>query len=794
MLVSVNWLKELLNVDEIDTKSLAEKMSSAGLEVEEIKTLAYGDHLVIGQIKTCIEHPDSDHLHVLTVDVGTEVLQIVCGAPNVRVGLKVIVALPGANLPAIGAVIKTGTIRGVDSNGMCCSLSELGVDKTSLTEKQLAGIEELDDNAPVGSDPLKYLGLDDVIFDINITPNRGDAMSYIGVASDVAAILNKKLSFSYPNVVESIPTELTVSIDTDKCNVFSVCKVNGITIKESPAWLKQKLVASGIRSINNIVDLGNYIMLLTGQPLHMYDYDKLTSNHYSIRSDYTGNVKMLDGTDYAIETNDICITNDGKVECLGGVMGSYSSMIDENTKNIVIEAASFDGVSIRKTSRRLNLISDSSNRFVKETDKYHTKEVLALTIEVLKDISGYESIENIVSESKLTEFNKKIELNINDVTKKLGISIEKDTIDSIFTNLGFAYTYNNNIYTVTPPTRRNDITIKEDLIEEIIRIFGFDTFTTTLPTNDDVKGSLTPYQLRRKALREYLIDLGINDVINYSLTTEKRANEFNYLVSEAPVSILNPITEDHQYLRRSLVPTLLETINYNQSRNVKNIAVFEIAKVYAQNEVEEELLSIAINTTFKETRWLKDGSFDFYSMKGIFEGILKIVGIDINRVSYNVNKELSLLHPGRSCEILIDRKLIGYIGQLHPLTLKNYDVSDTYVLEINLKQLLAIKSSKVKFTKFSTFPSSSRDISMIVKDSVSASDIVRVIKKNAKGLVTNIEIFDLYKGNNLSNDSKSIAISLTYQAMDKTLNDSDINPVHQDIISKLIKELDASIR
>ena len=431
MLVSVNWLKELLKLDEIDVKALASKMSSSGLEVEDIKTLAYGDHLVIGQILTCEDHPDSDHLHVLNVNVGDEVLQIVCGAPNVRVGLKVIVALPGANLPAIGAVIKKGSIRGVESNGMCCSLSELGVDKASLTEKQLAGIEELADDAVVGDDPLKYLGLDDVILDVNITPNRGDAMSYIGVASDVAAILNKKLDFSYPNFENAIPTKLTVSIDTDKCGAFSVCKVNNITIKDSPSWLKQKLVASGIRSINNIVDLGNYIMLLTGQPLHMYDYDKLTSNHYSIRSDYNGNVKMLDDQEYAVEENDIVITNDGKVECLGGVMGSYSSMIDENTKNIVIEAASFDGVSIRKTSRRLNLMSDSSNRFVKETDKYSTKEVLALTVKTLKEISDFDSIEEIVSVSNLKEFDKKIELNIKDINKKV-LTLHNSSILSVF--------------------------------------------------------------------------------------------------------------------------------------------------------------------------------------------------------------------------------------------------------------------------------------------------------------------------------------------------------------------------
>jgi len=793
VLVSVNWLKELLKTDNINVKELANKMSSAGLEVEDIKTLAYGDHLVIGQIVKCEDHPDSDHLHVLNVNVGNEVLQIVCGAPNVRVGLKVIVALPGANLPAIKAVISKGSIRGVESNGMCCSLSELGVDKASLTEKQLAGIEELDDNAPLGEDPLKYLGLDDTILDVNITPNRGDAMSYIGVASDVAAILNKKLEFSYPQFTSTTPTKLTVSIDTDKCNVFSICKVNNIKISESPKWLKQKLVASGIRSINNVVDLGNYIMLLTGQPLHMYDYDKLTSNHYSIRSDYNGTVKMLDEADYNVEENDIVITNDGKVECLGGVMGSYSSMIDENTKNIVIEAASFDGVSVRKTSRRLNLISDSSNRFVKETDKYNTKEVLALTVNVLKEISGYESVEDIVSVSSLEAYNKAIDLNINEVSKRLGISIEKEVIDNIFTNLGFKYTYSNDTYTVTPPSRRNDITIKEDLIEEIIRIYGFDTFTTTLPLNDDVKGSLTPYQKKRKVLREYLIDLGINDTINYSLTTKKRANEFAYLVKNVSISILNPITEDHEYLRRSLIPSLLETINYNQSRNLKNIGVFEIANVYA-SETEEELLAIAINSTFKETRWLKDGGFDFYNLKGILDGILKIVGIDSNRVSLNVNKELSLLHPGRSCEVLVDKRIIGYLGELHPLTLKDYDISLTYVLELNLKQLLNIKSSKVKFNKFSSFPSSSRDISLLVKDDVKASELIRTIKKNAKGIVTNVEIFDIYKGTPLSSDSKSVAVSLTYQAMDKTLTDNDINPVHQDIIAKLIKEFDASIR
>ena len=447
MKVSYKWLSSLVDLEGVDINEMAKQITEAGLEVEEITKLAQASSLVVGYVEECEMHPESDHLHVCKVNLGKETTQIVCGAPNMRKGLKVIVATVGCQLPAVGATITKSTIRGVESNGMCCSLAELGVDSKYLTEKDIQGIHELDNDAVVGdTNVLGYLGLDDTILEIKLTPNRGDCHSLYNLAKDIAAIMNRKMKHEFKNAVsvKGIPTKVTSSSATDKCDYFSARKINGIKIKESPKWIKEALMGSGVRPINNIVDISNYLMLLFGQPMHMYDADKLSDLNFVVKNDINEKINTLDGNEIEILDKDLVVTVGGKSACLAGVMGLESTMIDENTKNIVIEVASFDGVSIRKTATRLQLFSDSSARYIKGLDKTGFKKVMDYATTMVNEYASPESIEEVAVYDNVNYEEKVIDITLDKVNNVLGTSFTLEEVGECFSRLSFEYKVNGN--------------------------------------------------------------------------------------------------------------------------------------------------------------------------------------------------------------------------------------------------------------------------------------------------------------------------------------------------------------
>lgn len=794
MKVSLKWLNEYVNISNLSPEELSSIISKAGTEIEEIAYFSKGNNLVIGEVMEC-EDIEGTHLHKTLVNIGNETTQIICGAPNCRKGIKVIVALPGANLPVNGGVtIKKGLIRGFESNGMLCSLVELGVDSKYLTENQINGIEELPSVAEVGNtNPLGYLGLDDVIFDFKCLPNRGDTLAIYSLAKEVGACIKEKVMPLEEITLKEVNNPYTVSSETDDCKLFTCRLVKGITIKESPKWLKQYLESCGIRSINNVVDIGNYVMLLLGQPVHMYDANKLNSNHFVVRNDVVGSFIALDEKDYLLETGDLTVNIGDTIGCLAGVMGSQSTMIDDNTKDVVIETAIFDGVRIRKTSNRLNLVSESSQRYVRGINNNITEYASKLCAKLLMEYADAKEISELVKYDECDHSLKVVSTSARQINKLLGTEFTTNEVVDVFNRLDFKYEVINDEINVTIPSYRHDISIWQDLAEEVIRIIGFDDFKETIPEST-LDGMYTPYQKKRKQIREFLLDIGINETMNYTLDSVKYVNDFNIFNNDEPVKVMQPMTEDRSHLRTSLVSSLLHTVNYNKNYRVKDVNIYEISRVYTNNK-EYERLGVVLSKDYKNTRWIKGTACDFYSIKGIVEALLTMLGIDPVRYQIlRVEKDNKYYHPGRSAYLKIGKNIVGVFGQIHPLMEKKYDVDTCFILELDLNELLNIKSSKIKFEEPCIYPSSSRDIALVVKDEILSGDIIKLIKKNSKGIISNVEVFDIYKGSNLEEGYKSIAISISYQSKDHTLKDDEILPVHNNILLVLQKELSAELR
>lgn len=804
MKVGLKWLSKFVDLNDYTPNELADILSKAGTEIEGIHKLAQGTNLCIGEIVDCANHPSSDHLHLCKVNIGNQILQIVCGAPNCRKGLKVIVALEGAKLPINGGtIINKGHIRGVESQGMLCSLLELGVEEKFLTDYQKKGIEELPSDAKVGNkNVLEYLELDDTIFEFKTLPNRGDTLSIISLAIETAACLGKsanirfllgELNFIKCLFKENISNDYEIKSQTSNCKLFLLREINGIAVTESPNWIKNLLRSAGIRSVNNIVDIGNYVMLLTGQPIHMYDADKLPSKQFIIRDDLEEKVIALDNKEYNVEIDDILITIGDKIGCIGGIMGSLDTSIDSNTKNIVIETAIFDGIQIRKSSNRLQLQSDSSQRYIRGIDKKRTYLAADLATSIIAEQFIDAQISNLEIYDEYLELKKSILINEKMVNKLLGTEFTLTDLRDVFTLLYFKVEDENDHLVVTPASYRLDINVWQDLAEEVIRIKGFDFIKEKIPASYSL-GEYSEKQYKKKLIRNFLVDNGLVETLNYTLYSSKNCDDFNIFNHNPTLKLLKPITEDRAYLRSSLIPSLLNTINYNQNRKASELAIFEVANIY-QNDYENLRLGIILTPLFKLLKWKKENNNDFYTLKGLIEALMRLLGIDENRYSYEkIEDNNKFYHPGRSAYLLIGKKKIGIIGQIHPLMEKKYDVSSCFVAELNLDEILQIKSSKIKLETPSIYPFVSRDIALVVNEEVNVSEIIKVIRKNGKGLVSNVEIFDIYRGNNLENGKKSVAITIIYQDKDKTLNDNELLPVHNNILFALQKELMAFLR
>ena len=799
MLVSLKNIKEFVSLDGLTAEDIANGLTFAGVEVEEIKKMASGTNLVIGLITECEPHPDSDHLHVLKVDLGNKygVEQIVCGAPNARAGLKVIVARVGAKLP--GGEIKNGVIRGVASNGMCCSLLELGVDSKYLTEAQTKGIEELPADAPVGEeDVLGYLGLDDIVLNLKVLANRPDLLSIYNVAREIASIFNREVNIPVAEEIVDFDTKLKVGSKTDKCVQFSAKEIRDIQIKESPKWMKQYLMSMGIRSINNIVDIGNYVMLMTGQPLHMYDADKLDKAELIARDDFEGDFVALDEKTYKIIPGDIVITSNQVPYCLGGVMGGLECAVDEDTKNIYIEAASFDGATIRHTSNRLGLASESSQRYVKGTNHYQYEEVLNYAGQLIKELCDAKEESDIVTYSKYEYEEIKIESSVDKINGRLGTEFAASAIKEALERLHFKVRMSpiTGFFVASVPQWRLDVTCSADLSEEVIRLLGYDNVKSILPCLDTKVGALTQQQDRLKKIRFFLLDKELDECLTYSLISHKEENLFNLLNNEEHYCILNPLTDDRVVFRTHILHSLLKAAQYNVSRQNKNLMLFETGHMISKQSTSMHLAIALVGK--QESRGLMETiPFDFYHMKGLVDGIMSILGIEQSRYKFErASAHLDELHPGKSADLIFQNQIIGRLGELHPNKINEYDLgkNSVVVLEMNLDALLNAKVGVTKMSPISRFPSVTRDLALVVDKQISAKDLIKTIKIAGRGLVNEAQIFDVYEGEHVMTGKKSLAISITYMSEDHTLTEKEISDMENKIKFELTKQYHAELR
>ena len=779
MKLSTNFLKEYVDID-VDVHKLAEDMTKVGNEYDSAEKLINATNLVIGEVKECIMHPDSDHLHVCKVDIGTDTRQIVCGAPNVRTGLKVIVALPGAKLPEKD--IKEGNIRGQESKGMLCSIAELGLESKCLKPEDKDGIYELPADAPIGEDPIKYLKLDDEVIDFDLTANRGDLLSILGMAYEVGAIYDKpvkNIDLSHKENNENISESFKVNVDTENCTLFLAKKIKNVIIKESPIIIKNRLIASGIRPINNVVDISNYVMLETGQPLHFYDADKLKGMLEVRMGKENEKLTTLDGIERILTTEDIVISNGDNAIGLAGVMGGLDTEITENTKNIIIESAIFNSVKVRKTSNKI-LRSEASNRFEKGLDPNRTYMAIERSCNLLEKYAQAEIVGGLVKYDKEDLSNKIVRIKIDDINKLLGSDISKEDVLDSFRRLGFEHKENEENIEVSVPRRRLDISIKEDLIEEVGRIYGVDNIIGKTMVLSVRAGN---YDRTIREIRNKMINLGLNETLSYVLVNEKEARNFAIDNYEA-VKLLAPLSEDRNTLRCSIIPSLYKIYEYNVAHYSKDVAIFELGKsFYKKDDKYGEENKIAALMTGDFYLGIEKKKVDFFIVKGIAEELINYLGYG-GRYSFVVKDEMQKeMHPGQSAFISVNNDIVGLIGRVHP----EINKEAVYVLEINLDKLLSKKTGKMKFKEISKFPTVKKDIAIVVDKNISSQEIAMQIKKAAGSLLINSEVFDVYTGVGIDDEKKSLAYSLTFGANDRTLTDEEINLVLNNIISKLEK-------
>lgn len=801
MLVSYKWLKELVDVTVL-SEELAEKMSTTGIEVEGVSSPADGlSKIVVGEVVNCEEVPET-HLHVCQVNVGEEALrQIVCGAPNVRAGIKVMVALPGARI-ADNYKIKKGKIRGLESLGMICSLGELGISDSVVPKEFSDGIQILPEEAVPGDSVFPYLDLDDEIIELSITPNRADALSMRGVAYEVAAIYDKSVHFKdFPllETQEQAGEQLSVAIETDKAPFYAARILENVTIAPSPQWLQNLLMNAGIRPINNVVDVTNYILLYFGQPMHAFDLDTFEGNQIVVREACAGEkLVTLDDEERELEMSDLVIAVADKPVALAGVMGGAATEISSQSSRVVLEAAVFDGTSIRKTSGRLNLRSESSSRFEKGINLATVTEALDAAASMIADLAGATVQAGIVSAGQVDTSDVEIVSTLSDVNRVLGTELTYTDIEDVFRRLGFGLTGDAEKFTVSVPRRRWDIHIEADLYEEIARIYGYDKLPATLPKGDGTAGQLTETQKLRRKVRTVAEGAGLTEVITYALTTPEKAVQFSTNPSNL-TELMWPMTVDRSVLRQNMVAGILDTVAYNVARKNKDLALYEIGKVFEQTGNPQEELPTEINSfAFALTGLVTEKDFqtpavpvDFFYAKGILEALFDRLGL---KVEYTATQALAGMHPGRTATISLDGQVVGFVGQVHPVTAKDYNIPETYVAEINLTAIEQVMQPAKLFVEITKFPAVTRDIALLLKAEISHKEVVAAIEAAGMKRLTDIKLFDVFSGEKLGLGMKSMAYTLTFQNPEDTLEDEEVARYMEKIQKSLEVTIGAEVR
>ncbi len=797
MKISWNWLKTFVDLSDVTPEEVASRLTFAGVEVDAITPLSKADHLVIGEILSCVPHPDSNHLHILQVDEGKEfgIHQIVCGAPNARTGLKVIVAREGAKLPEV--TIEKSTIRGVESDGMCCALYELGVDKKRLNEKQLSGIEELPSDAPVGeTNVLGYLGLDDVILEPDLLANRPDLNAMENVAQEVGCLLDKPVTLPHYEDPVNGESDFRVSSKVAACPTFGAREIRGITTAPSPLWLKQILESGGVRSINNVVDIGNFVMLLTGQPINMYDADKLETRSLEVRDDYQGDFVAMDEKTYALQAKDLVVCSGKEVGCLAGIMTSASCAVTENTKNVIIEAATFAGASIRHTSRRLGLASESSARFVKGINPDQTAKVLTICSALMKELCQAKEVLSIPTYDAAKHETKVIATSLSYLNGRLGTNLAEDEVLSVLRRDHMGITKGDgDTFTVAVPSYRIDMDGAADVSEEVIRLLGYDRIHSKLPIVETAHGGFNEKQKNQLAVRRYLRDIGLSEVITYSLVNQAQKDAFAVLTEGENYQVINPLTEDHEYLRKNLLASLLDVASYNVAHQEKNLAFFEVSDVDTPSTKGRHLAMVEVGEESLQGSW-KKVPYDFYSVKGVLEGILNLLGFTMSRFQlhpYVDTKEE--FHPARTAILTMGKQKIAVLGELHPNAKKRYGLgkAPVAVMELDLDTLLSLRTGAPKASLPPRFPSVTRDLAFVVDQKVTFDDIRRsIVTLNKK--IHSVEVFDVYQGENIPSGKKSMAISITFLDEEKTLTDGEVATLMKNIQDTLSTKFLAEVR
>ncbi len=809
MLASIDWLKQYVDIA-VTPEELAEKLTRVGLEVESVEHLGAGlEGVITGKVTQIERHPDSDHLWICQMDIGgPEIIQILTGAQNVHQYDMVPVAVIGSQLPN-GMKLKKAKMRGLDSFGMLCSAEELGIDTKLLLPEQRNGIFILPADTPIGVDIKKVLGLDDVVLDIDLTANRGDCTNIIGLAREAAAVLNTELRMPEMAPAEAAGGDAAsmVKIDIEipeLCQRFTTRVLKNIKVGPSPEWMQKHLRACGMRPINNVVDVTNYVMLELGQPMHAYDYDKVSGHHLIVRRAAEGEKLItLDGQERTLTPDMITIADETHAVGLGGVMGGLETEVTESTVNVILEAATFNGPSIRRTSKALGLRSEASGRFERGVDTVLTHNALNRAAYLLEQLEACETVKGIVEDYPVKCEPVVIKATPDTINKRIGVVIAKDEMVKILTSLQFGVEEKDGMLIVTAPSWRHDISCDADIAEEVARMHSYDKIESHMPELPLVQGRQAVIEDVRDSIQDYMAGAGMNEIMSYTFINPQLLDKL--LLDEADtrrntIEVMNPIADDFKVMRTTMLPSLLNTAAYNLARQAESVKIFEIGKIFTPKALpltefpeEKQVLCAVINGRRNALNWTENkDTVDFYDMKGIVEGLFDLLMIDNYKL---VEAKQPYMHPGKSCAVEYNGSVIGCFGELHPTVADNYGLNgDTYVLEMEIAPLVDAAVKVPQYGHLPKHPSMSRDIAVVVPDGVAMDELEAVIRANAGTLLKNVRVFDVYTGKQVEKGFKSMAFSLTFQAEDRTLTDAEIDEIIKNVVAKVGEAYKAKLR
>lgn len=805
MKVSYKWLQEFVDID-ISPQELADRLTLAGVAVEGITELAAGvEKVLTGRIERISPHPNADKLTVTAVNVGTEKLQIITAATNVREGDVIPVAVEGARL-AGGLVIKRAKLRGVESRGMMCSGQELGIDPKTMPAEQAHGIMILPPGTQLGQDVKEVLGLNDVILELDLTPNRGDCLSIIGVAREAAVLLGRPFRPpvpSFPELDESIEGQVRVDIeDPDLCRRFAGRLIKNARVGNSPLWMQQRLRSAGIRPISNIVDVTNYVMLELGQPMHAFDYDLLADGHIIVRRAKEGEKMIsLDGVQRELTTDMLCITDPSGPVAIAGVMGGLATEVTNKTVSILLESAFFNPVSVRKTSKALGLRSEASQRFEKGIDISGCARAAGRAAQLIIEMGAGEAVAGVIDNIPVPLADRVIQFRPSRAGYVLGVDIPKSEAAGTLASLRFTVQDTGENLLVTVPPHRVDVTQEVDLIEEVARIHGYHRIPDTLPYGQSTGGIKTKEQSLTARVRDLLAGSGLHEVMTYSFINAKTYDLLN-LAPDSPLrnalKIRNPLSEERSVMRTMLLPCLLEILAKNYNRRVQNGAVFELGRVFIprdENHQPEErtLLAAAAMGRFPGSWNTASREYDYFYLKGVLENLFR--RIDCGPVNFLPATGEPSYHPGKAAYFEAEGNRLGVVGELHPDVLENFGLPEKVVaFELDLHRLIAVSGNQAGYSQLPRFPGIERDIAILVRKDISAADIVRVIQNAGGKLLHSVSLFDVYYGEQVPEDRRSMAFALQFQAEDRTLTDAEAGEITEQITNALSRQFGIELR